>query len=350
MALKSKYIVLNKKSDFASSILENIEFDTEEKLYTKNVRKKAYILGECIDSTRLSCDWSRMKIQGDFHESSIKKIHIFASDTKNIRKIEDELYDENYNFDEKIAILKTEFNSKELTNDISLLRGIKGRYLYYIIELIVNNKDDYIDSIVFEYNNESFLYYFPSIYSKKIKEDDFFYRFLHIFQDIYIEIEEKIDKKFLDYDMSTLSKEALDRLVKMLKLEEIEKLDDAFKRKLMANYKLLCFNKGSKKGIKALCELYFESQVEIVENYRVFEEALSDSQKEKLKEKFEDDMYSFTILIEENSLLKTKDINAFTEFLEAFIPAKAKFVLIFESKRESELILGTTKSTLPVRI
>ncbi len=348
MALDNKFIVLNKYEDFSRAYMNNCTINSDDILIQDDFGVSACYLSRKIDCLNDGMRWMRISINSS---DIFVNIIAFATDI-DIESVDyEELYTYGYGADEIINILKRDFETIEIKNNIGLLHKLKGRYLYFLLRF--NGKDENVGQIYdikIEFDIDSFTKYFPAIYRKNMYDDDFFYRLILVYQDIYMDIEDKIDKKYLDYDSKVADKDALMKLINMLNFEECKIFDTDIIRKLIDNYSSIMKLKGSIKGVELLTKLILNKDIKIIEHYEIFDKNLSIEARKELSRTFVDDIFYFTIIVNDADDINDIQREKYILFMDYFVPLKTSYEVIFESDDNLEQIQLDVGRNLPVRL
>ncbi len=348
MALDNKFVVLNKYEDFNKAYIKDCSITSSGILKQDEIGLSACYLSKKIDSLEEGMRWMRVSVNSN---SSYVNIIAFALDYE----LEDgkykELYSSGYTSDELAEIICEEFKTIEIKNNIGLLHKLKGRYLYFLLRFSGKNQSlSEVYDIKIEFDIDSFTKYFPAIYRKNMYEDDFFYRLIMVYQDLYMDIEQKIDNKYLDYDPEVADREALLKLIKMLNFDECKIFNTEIIRKLLSNYSSIMQLKGSIKGLELITNLVIGKNIKVVEHYEMFDKSLSIQARKQLSKNFVDDVFFFTIFVENSDDISDIEKKNYILFLDNFVPIKSSYDVIFETNNKDEKIKLDVGCDLPVRL
>lgn len=326
MASGAKSFILNRKSDWLSvGTSRNIEFKNDVLIsQTKSGENGIYISG-AFDSMQEGTIWHRMRLDIDFPQGSVFKIRIYASDLSEIIvaipgiKGKSRVNFNEYIADDKIDISRKvdvfgEINATVYENaDDVILKNLKGRYLWFCLELINYNKENIkIRSLKIEFPQVSFVDYLPEIYRADEDRNSFTERFVSIFQSIYIDLEDKIDYTPVMFDVEKTNKDFLNWIGDWLSIKNASVWEDKKLRKLIKQAVKIYKIKGTKKAVAKIVQEYTGTEPIIVEQFDVKENMYYDKQKEVVENLFGDNGYVFTVMVPETCV---KDSENYIELL-----------------------------------
>lgn len=162
-----------------------------------------------------------------------------------------------------------------------------------------------------EFPKNSFLEYFPEVYQTR---DDFFERYISIFQSMYLDVERRIDKLPMRLDYEKAEYEDLLQLAEWIGMDEVivqeavREGDVQKLRRLIAHANEIQSGKGTKKALKLVLQILYGENIQLLEYFKWYEYLEHRPQELVLYQKlYGQDSFSLTILVEE------KDGREFTE-------------------------------------
>ena len=192
-----KYIVFNKKKDYASGYLEGVRI-TDGGIALEEGRESGVYLSRLLDSGTEGNQWQRAVIQSEGYGDDSIKFYFYCSDDAHIT-----LDGRIYLWEELIKEVKIPLEKKRKAmepylvhivqnpRDIMLYHGV-GRYLWLEVQLFCQAGFlPQIRHMKIYAASRSFLSYLPAIYQSGGRED-FLGRFLGLFEAVYEDFEEKI--------------------------------------------------------------------------------------------------------------------------------------------------------------
>ncbi|MBN2898293.1 MAG: hypothetical protein JXO44_05935 [Clostridia bacterium] len=348
MALQNKFIVFNKESDYASGFFDQCSVDATGALVQETPFKLATYISPPVDSLTLDTWWSKITLNLDQPEDVFLKVSVCASNSL----LGDVLYDTAYSLEEKMIFLSEDRRVVEIHFDRGLLNRLKGRYLWFVVAFKSNTRQlAVIEDIKIEFPVDSFIRYFPAIYSKNIDTQDFFFRFVSIFQDLYMAIEERIDNKHLEFDPQTATNDDLKHLIDFINFQEIGVLEKNQARHLLAAFDDIMKLKGTSLGIQRLTKLLLNKECRLVESYKIFSGVRDKNTLERLEKDYCNDRYHFTIQIFDCRKISQEQKKCYVRIMDAFVPAKTRYKVIFDVEEiETPVEISSDTSQIPMKL
>ncbi len=340
------YITLNRNREWKRSLLGNLQLRDNQLVFLEGqehgMLATGVLITGSIDSTEQDFQWDIISIEVDLPENSIIKVSCFACDT-----IEVLLGDNLVNLDEYIkeASGETLSQHKELntlfkqafTGSTDGLLRVSGRYLWLKLEFLVPQPELFcLRKIKLLLTDEQIIQYLPEIYRDGKERNDFFQRFMKIFDSIFFDIEEKVNRipEKLDY---TLAKgDMLRYLADWVSIRETRNLGDEELREriaaIMPEYSAI----GTKPGIERFVERELKVRPRIVEFFDYKQMLYEGQDKELYKELFGTNPYKFFILLPAD-VFNRQNINSLLIKLKNIIPAYTEMEIVLLKRR---IILG----------
>lgn len=145
-----------------------------------------------------------------------------------------------------------------------LLHALEGRYVWVCVQVFPAGECGWVlRGMRLEFPRESFTGYFPEIY----REDEFFDRFIAVFQSLYLDLERRVDElpRLLDYE--TASDQELLKLADWLGLDT-ELFTPAQLRTIIGDLDLYQGKKGTRAALEAVLLLTCGTRPRIVERFQ----------------------------------------------------------------------------------
>jgi phage tail-like protein len=369
VALDNKFFVFNREATYEEGKLKNISFTNEEYVSLINDRESGIIFSKILDSGDDNTIWHKFEadIDGDGYFIST---HVFVSDSEKVLingsqwLISEILNNDAYSKEEIIDLLTSYLDYEVFKGEKFLLHKLKGRYLFFITEIqTLQTTKILLKNIKIHFPLESFIKYFPRVYQSTKNDTDFFLRFISIFQDLYIEIENEIDLKYLEYLPEKISKNRLVKILEMMGLEYMAAYPEDVLRRVLIRGKEILKAKGSRKGIRLLINTLTDKDSKLIENYSLAEGNYTLDQKKGLIENFGEDRSSFTILVNDSLAMTMDEKEKLIEVLDSYVPVKTNYKIYFvenfdslnyyqpiiDQIRKNHVVLGE-KSRIPLKI
>ncbi len=343
------YITLNRTREWKRSLLVNFR-PMDNQLVFSDRQETEYgmlaagvIITGSIDSTEQDFQWDSLRIDADIPNNSVIKISCFASDTMEVL-----LADRLVNLDD--AIRDTQKVPSERLSEVSgifrpvftgstdgLLR-VRGRYLWLKLEFLVPQPEDFcLRKIKLLMADEKIIQYLPEIYRDGNKEHDFFQRFMEIFDSIFFDIEESVNRISEELDYTTARGEMLRYLAKWVCIQDALGLgDDELRERIstiMPEYSAI----GTKPGLESFIERELGVRPKIIEYFNYKQMLYEGRDREIFKELFGTNPYKFFILLPEDAFNKVRNVNSFLRKIRSNIPAHTEAEII---RLKQSTILG----------
>lgn len=269
--------------------------------------------GSCLyiapvfDSGERENTWQSLRIEGTFHDCRLEVIAA-ASEQDYSRMLEDS----QTALSEKEELIRSLDGVRKVNATDLLLTSLSGRYLYLLFKVSGQMECDFnIRMATVEFPKNSFLEYFPEVYQTR---DDFFERYISIFQSMYLDVERRIDKLPMRLDYEKAEYEDLLQLAEWIGMDEVivqeavREGDVQKLRRLIAHANEIQSGKGTKKALKLVLQILYGENIQLLEYFKWYEYLEHRPQELVLYQKlYGQDSFSLTILVEE------KDGREFTE-------------------------------------
>lgn len=239
----------------------DIIFLKPEKQYS--IRKHdTFIHGTFIhrfNSDELGCNWHKIGLNAAIPEKTEIQIFYYISDNESLPK----------NSWKKLAT----FGSSELKYHDALIKNCSGKYLWLKLELVSSDKTKTpkITRIKAYFPRISYLRYLPSIYQENESSKDFLQRFLALFENIVNYREEEISKIARYFDFESTPDSFLPWLASWIGTV----LDDNWSKEKQREFLLkaveLYKQRGTRRGIKKIIEIYTDAVPIIIENWQLYQ-------------------------------------------------------------------------------
>ncbi|MFI3227518.1 MAG: hypothetical protein R3Y09_08925 [Clostridia bacterium] len=287
------YFFLNKKEDFERGFSHNF-VATDDILQTSSL--ESIFFSRVFDAQETEKQWHRMKFS---ITKCAYRVYIYACDEK--PDILDVIYNENLSSNAKKVIMnKFLFKVSDNFNDI-YLQDVKARYLWFAIEISNKNKQNIELSDIFIYfDGQNISKYLPEIY-QNTGEDDFFNRFLMIFQSFYEDINDDIETESLIYN--PMNTQYLEYLANFVGIEDIHMWEREKLRILIRNIKNLYKIRGTRDGLLQILSLFTDGGTYVFEDES-------------------DDEHEVKIFIKESNL---KEQNTIRKIAQSVVPVGVYF-------------------------
>ncbi|MGI6120367.1 MAG: phage tail protein [Desulfosporosinus sp.] len=340
------YITLNRNREWKRSLLGNLQPQDNQLVFSKSqehgMLATGVIITGSIDSTEQDFHWDSIIIEADLSENSVIKVSCFACDSRDVL-----LGDKLVNLDEYIKeaqkepssgikVLSSLFKQAFIGSTDGLLR-VSGRYLWLKLEFLVPQPDLFcLRKIKLLLAGEQIIHYLPEIYRDDNENNDFFRRFMKIFDNIFFDIEENVNHipEKLDY---TLAKgDMLRYLASWVSIHETQNMGDEELRERIATIMPEYSAIGTKPGIERFVERELKVRPRIIEYFEYKQMLYEGRDQELYRELFGTNPYKFFILVPADVFNK-QNIYSFMGKLKSIIPAYTEMEIVLLKRR---IILG----------
>jgi len=336
------YITLNRTREWKRSLLVNLQ-PGDNQLVFPDSRKIEYgmlasgvVITGSIDSTEQDFQWVGIRIDADIPENSVIKVSCHASDCLDVM-----LEGKPVNLDEYIIASQVDAlnGEKELshlfkqvfTGSVDGLLRVRGRYLWLKLEFLVPQPDTFcLRKIKLLLTDEKIIRY-PEIYRDGKDDNNFFHRFMEIFDSIFFDIEDSVNRMAQKLDYSLANGELLRYLASWVCINEAQNLsDEELKERIaaiMPEYSAI----GTKPGLEKFIISELGVKPLIIEYFNYKQMLYEGRDRELFKELFGTNPFKFFILLPEDVFGK-QNINSFLRKLKGNIPAHTEVEIVLLKK------------------
>lgn len=336
MKNSTKYFVFNKEADYRKGILQNISVDGAAiKIEDLDSAKPSVFYSRVLDSLERGTLWHRILIRSKSLGDASIKFTFYASDSRTVAvdhvnlDIEELLNQDEVSQEEKERILQPLETGWVFNPEDMLLRGAKGRFFWFKLELFgMGDESPEIHHIKIYLQKENWISYLPEIYQEDKKSKNFLERYLSIFQSIYEDMEEKLNNIAEYFEPDLVSGEMLEWLAEWLAIDDIYVWNETQLRFLVKNSIRLYKYRGTRKSISDMVELYIGQKPYIIENYQLESYLENDRSANLLHGLYGDTNYQFTVIVPENCVPTTKEYKTLLKIISSAKPAHVEANLV----------------------
>lgn len=330
------YITLNRKSEWERALLIGLTIDGHIIRGDRDsgaIADSALMITGVIDSFDHDHIWERVLIDADLNENTNCSLSYFAADSKT-QEINGELVDldawlgnENINKEQRAHRSEDLFTQVELQNGDALL-ACRGRYLWLRLDIIAAQRSCIaIKSIKLRLPGEHITDYLPEVYTRGLTEADFFPRFMTVFDSVFFDLEEDIDRIGEKLDCRTADIGMLTYEASWLGIlnpsGDVNKLRSQISA-AAKEYKMA----GTKEGLTiAITEQTGLTPI-IIEHFQVEKMAREGAGRHTYEALFGENPYKVYILLPQQALTSREKISALTSRINSCIPAHVSFEII----------------------
>lgn len=269
-------------------------------LFLQGVGGGSYLyIAPVFDSGEEENTWQSLHLEGTFQDCKLEVVAA-ASDSDYREYLEDG----KVTLPEKEELIRSMDGIRRVDTTDLLLTGLRGRYLYLFFRVSGQMECAFsIQMATVEFPKNSFLEYFPEVYQT---EDDFFERYISIFQSMFLDVERSVDKLPLRMDYEKADADDLLELAEWIGMDEVivreavREGETQKLRRLIAHANEIQSGKGTKQALKLILQILYEENVQILEYFKWYEFLENRPEELSLHQKlYGRDSSCLTILVEE---------------------------------------------------
>ncbi|WP_215595946.1 phage tail protein [Bacillus toyonensis] len=338
--------LIDKISDYRGSV-EKIRIDSENKLYVfdkeqqkitilkqkktysekeKNSLSTGWYVSRSLDSKQQGIKWHKLVLDTEIRDNTQIEISYLTAEQRDFylngkkRDLDEFLVDHSKSSEEKLEILKRLNWSVSIVNPKdALIHAPEGRYLWLRIKLIGSEKvTPIIKNIRAVFSRMSYLRYLPAIYQEDESSRDFLERFLSLFETFFTNLESEIDHITRFFDADAVSIDFLRWLASWLSIIPDGNWPEEKLRLLVKKAPELYKMRGTREGLEEIFCLFTGKKPLILESFQL----------EGIKNDYNQDPYSFYVLLDPFQVKNEKELEILRRILDLEKPAYTCAVLI----------------------
>jgi phage tail-like protein len=265
-----------------------------------------YYITPVFDTGEDGCTYNRLVVDGRFEGAKLEMIAAATDETEVLidgkpQELKSWLYDAQVPAHKKAEVLTALPHVRMVNTQDLLLHGLRGRYIWlYAALLPLGGCDCELSGLRLELPKYSFTEYFPEIY----QGNDFFERYIAIFQSLFLDAERMVDNlpRLLDY--RTAPDGQLEELAGWLGIDNSRGLFSPSQlRHLIENIDTYQGAKGTKHALERMLLLITGIRPRIVEVFEWLRLGLPEPQLAVNKRLYGDTANHFCVILD---LTKTK--------------------------------------------
>lgn len=340
------YITLNRQSEWERALLIGLEIDghiVRGASRSGGIADRAVMITGCIDSFDYDHIWDRINLVMETAPNTSCRISYLASNTDK-QDIGGKLVDFNaWLIDGKISPEERVNKSEGLFTPIVTAQSAgaqstgaegdglissRGQYLWIRLDIIAENREAFIlRSIKLKLPSEHITDYLPEVYTKGLTEKDFFPRFMAVYDSVFFDIEEDVDRIGQNLDYRTASAEMLAYQASWLGLGSAAASEDRLRSLIGSAVKELRMS-GTKEGLECAVEEQTGHKPIIVEHFQVESMAREGKSRQTYGTLFGSNPYKVYIMLPEEALSSREKISAIASRVESCVPAHVEFEIV----------------------
>ncbi|HML35993.1 MAG TPA: phage tail protein [Bacillota bacterium] len=324
-----KYFVFNKEEDFQRGFSHNVEYTAHGlQIAPGSLGEGGVFYSRVLDSRARETEWHRLTVRRKSLGDASIRFTFYASEGRTLQAdgqetdLEDFLRDSGRSLKEKEEALRHLKVKTSLNPEDILLHEIKGRYLWFRIELFGQGEESpKISHMKIYLPKQSWLGYLPEVYQSDPKSRSFTERYLNLFQSLYSELEQKIDGVAAYFDPDVAEGEFMQWLAGWLDIEDGYIWNEEQLRHLIKNGVRMYQMRGTRRGVSDMVELYLGERPYIVENFQLEGSEGEIKTGGLLARLYGDSSYYFTVVVPERCVPSVKEHKTLLKIIESAKPA-----------------------------
>lgn len=308
------YITLNRADEWERAVIHGLKVDGHILCGLENdelIANSASITTGCIDSYEHDHIWDAIIFDWSFAPNTSCRVSCFTS-----------------NSDEKTFIQEEEVFLPIKIQSGSGLLGCRGRYLWLRIEILTQDRTAFmLKSIKLRLPGERIIDYLPEIYRRGVDENDFFPRFMAIFDSIFFELENDIDHIGEKLDYRTAGEDMLSNLAAWLGINGRAVSAETLRAQIgsaVQEYR----TSGTREGLIGAVKRQTGHTPVIVEYFQVEKMARQGRDRQTYTKLFGTNPYRIHIMLPEVAVNGKARIDALASKIRSCVPAYVEFEII----------------------
>lgn len=331
------YITLNRSSEWQRGLLCGMDI-TQHSVRSCDGRTECTMITGSSDSTEHGFIWRSLEISADISENTIMRVSAYAADSTFVSvmgktvSLDAYLNDSSVSCEERLKTVGELFVPLGTdTADIPI--NLTGRYIWIRLDFIMlDRRAVELSKIRLLLKSDSMMQYLPEMYRAADGENGFMTRFMSMFDSIFFDMDDRIQKARSTIDYRIADGDMLRYLADWIMTDDAAYLSrDELRQKIQttaAEYRYT----GTKAGLSDWIEREYGVKPEIVEFFNIKKMVREGKDCEVYKRLFGNDPYKFFVLLPEKTFADTHEANIFTERLKDRIPAYTEAAVIILKK------------------
>lgn len=288
-----------------------------------------------IDGLQRDTHWYRMTLEGDYSKDMFIKVSFFASNSEKIwiegkgeLDLDEIIQSGQISAEQKMDYMDGLFKESVINSSDALIQAT-GRYLWIRLEFTGTRRaNPVVRRLRIYLPGEHITDYLPEIYRDETTKDNFFHRFMSIFQTFILDMEHDIYNisRFLDLELA--DKDFFQWLCSWLDIQDAASWEGDRLKIFLGQAMDLYASAGTRGGIEKLVEIYTGKKPFLVEYFQVKEMIESNIPDNPYKKIYGTNPYRIFILIDEVTLSDRKIHETMLKLLSENIPAQTEAVLV----------------------
>ncbi len=336
MKANLSYFIFNKRSDYERGHLENLNYNDRGIIIDDIAADgRGLFLSRVVDSGQTDLNWHRLFFDVNARATDTYKLAVYTANNLQFERggklyrIDELIRSAEFSLEEKLDFLEP-YKQKETVGlrDI-LLHDVVGRYLWLALEVYSQgNEAMSVSNIMIYLPSRSWIEYLPNIYQKADLESGFLDRYLGIFQTLYEDLNLKISNAAEFFDPECADRQFLQWLAEWLDISDSYIWSEDRLRILLLRSVDLYLERGTKKAIEEIVELYTGTKPYIVECFQLERFKDLPEYETTLLPMYGDSPLGFTVLVQDEHIKTVRDYNVLLKIIEDMKPVQMELNLV----------------------
>jgi len=268
--------------------------------------------------------WNRLVLRDNSTYKVKTELYLLAKDDPEIETV---LQGNNLNCKQKIEYMISQGAKHYVNMQDLFLHDLCGRYIFVALQAYNVEGEDYVlEEMAIEYPKKTFLDYFPQIYSEN---NDFFERYVGIFQSLYLDIEKRISEMSALLDVDTTPDYFLNYLGSWVGIDNSEEIfSPSQMRQVLRKAMRINAGKGTKATLEQLIMLYTGAKPIIIEQFRWQKNVFSKTQKQLYGKLYGKEANCFAIMLIKDQITQEVKWDKLRRLINKYIPITTSYKLI----------------------
>ncbi len=320
------YITLNRPSEWQRCLLSGMEISGGS-VVSAGSRAECTMITGSADSTEHGFMWRSLELSAHSGENTIIRVSAYAADTTVISaggrtlELDSLLRDGTVSPEERLGIISGLFTPIG-TNYTDVPVNLRGRYIWIKLDFMMLDREPVeVTKLKLLLKSESMMQYLPEMYRAADGENGFMTRFMSIFDSIFFDMDERIEKARSSLDPRIAEGDMLRYLADWIMTEDAAYLSTEELREKIRRTAREYRSIGTRQGLSDWIEQEYGVKPNIIEHFSVKKLVSGGKDREVYRRLFGTDPYKFYVLLPEKTFADTHAANIFTEKLKNRIPA-----------------------------
>lgn len=327
-----KYFVFNKPMDYQRGYLENLICTDHGIQLSKGVQKGIFF-SRVLDSGEKEMVWHRMTCEIPVFRTGVR-FWIYCAEAAEfildgtVTQI-DQILQAPMSATQKRKIFKP-FLKKEFLNETdTLLHDVKGRYIWFCIEIYSGQEENVgVEDIFLYFPAKSWTQYLPSIYQKNRESAAFLDQYLSIFQSLYDDFDRRFENSTTLLEPAVAETDFLHYMADWLDIVNTNIWSEDKLRKLIRMAPDLFRKRGTRQGLIEVIELFTGESPIVVEQWQIQDFRKTSDKKDALDRLYGTDENTFMILVKEKYCSGKREQEALFSLIQEVSPAHMEAHLV----------------------